>query len=191
MKKIKTDGVVFLRGKKIVLRPPAESDIPLLTKWINNPEIRQFIKRVFPATTGDERDWLESLRKRTSNDVVLAIVTKDCAIGVIGIHHIDWTDRLTEMGIYIGEKRLRGHGYGSDAVMALAKYAFDTLGLHKIVWKAKAFNRPSIDCARRCGFVIEGRLKRQHFVDGRYHDEIILGLFKNDWLPQWKKHIGK
>ena len=46
---IDKDSIVFLRGKKTVLRPLLESDIPKLQKWINDPDVRQFLKRIFPA----------------------------------------------------------------------------------------------------------------------------------------------
>ncbi len=45
-------GVVFLRGKKVILRPPDKGDIPLMAKWINDPEIRCFINNFLPATDG-------------------------------------------------------------------------------------------------------------------------------------------
>jgi len=33
----------FLIGRRIQLRPFEEEDAPLLAKWINDPEIRQYL----------------------------------------------------------------------------------------------------------------------------------------------------
>ena len=160
-------------------------------KWINDPEVRQFVTRVFPATEGQEREWLESASKKTETDIVLVIEVKGEPIGTIGIHGINWKDRTATTGALIGEKDYWDKGYGTDAKMVLLDYAFNTLNLRKIMSRVKAFNKRSIAYSLHCGYTVEGRLRRQHFVGGRYWDEIILGLFKNQWLPCWQKYCNK
>jgi RimJ/RimL family protein N-acetyltransferase len=179
------DNIVFLRGKKTVLRPLLESDIPLLQKWINDPDVRQFLKRIFPAMEADEREWLERMHKNPDKDVVLMIIVKGQPIGTMGLHDINWKDRVATTGAMIGEKSFWGKGYGTDAKMALLNYAFNTLGLRKVMSRVFAFNKRSLAYSLHCGYKIEGRLSRQRFAYGRYWDEIILGLFKSQWLPYW------
>jgi RimJ/RimL family protein N-acetyltransferase len=186
--KVDGDGIVFLRGKKTVLRPLLESDIPLLQKWINDPDVRQFLTCIFPAMEAGERDWLEHIHKNPDKNVVLMIVVNGQPIGTMGLHGINWKDRVATTGAMIGEKSYWGKGYGTDAKMTLLDYAFNTLGLRKIVSRVFAFNGRSLAYSLHCGYEIEGRLKRQRFVHGRYWDEIILGLFKSQWLPYWEKY---
>ncbi|MDE2037908.1 MAG: GNAT family N-acetyltransferase [Patescibacteria group bacterium] len=186
MKK-KTETPVFLRGRKTILRPLSESDLPLCQKWINDPEVRVFIKNIFPMTMGAEREWLESRSKKNDKDIILIIEVKGRPIGSMGIHGIDWKDRTATTGALIGEKQYWGKGYGTDAKMALLDYAFNTLNLRKIMSRVIAFNARSLAYSLHCGYKVEGRLRRQHFVGGRYWDEIILGLFRSDWLKCWEK----
>jgi RimJ/RimL family protein N-acetyltransferase len=193
MKKEKKDAskktsIVFLRGKRTILRPLLESDIPLLQKWVNDPDVRQFVKRVFPATEIDEREWIESLRKKAGKDIVVMIEVKGKPIGVMGIHGINWKDRIATTGAMIGEKTYWDKGYGTDAKMVLLDYAFNTLNLYKIMSRVHAFNKRSLAYSLHCGYKIEGRLIRQIFSRGRYWDEIILGLFKSQWLPIWEAY---
>ena len=47
--KVNPGNIVFLRGRKTILRPPLESDIPLFLIWFNDPEIREFITIVGPT----------------------------------------------------------------------------------------------------------------------------------------------
>ncbi len=183
--------IVFLKGKRTTLRPLCEADIPLLTRWINNPNIRDFVNRYLPAMEQEEHDWLKSLVARSKNEIVLIIEVKGKAIGTMGIHGIDWKNRIATTGAIIGEEAYWGKGYGTDAKMALLEYAFNTLNLRKIMSHVKAFNKRSLAYSLHCGYKIEGRLRRQHFVNGQYWDDIVLGLFKNEWLPFWEAHMKK
>ncbi|MDE1967131.1 MAG: GNAT family N-acetyltransferase [Patescibacteria group bacterium] len=114
-----TETPVFLRGRKTILRPLSESDLPLCQKWINDPEVRKFIKNIFPMTMGAEREWLESRSKKNDKDIILVIEVKGRPIGTMGIHGIDWRNRTATTGALIGEKEYWGKGYGTDAKMAL------------------------------------------------------------------------
>ena len=181
------DLVVFLKGKRgITLRPPSLDDVPALTRWINDPELRRFIKRPFPMTLHGESEWVQSLAKRSDTDVVFAIDLDGVHIGMMGLHKINWKDRTATTGAFIGDKRYWGQGYGTDAKMALLDYAFNTLDLRKLSSQVYAFNTRSIAYSLHCGYVEEGRLIRQRFIEGQYHDEVILGLFKEQWLPRWE-----
>jgi RimJ/RimL family protein N-acetyltransferase len=182
------NNIVFLKGKKTVLRPVSEKDILLCVRWLNDPEIRQKIQNVLPVTEGGEREWLESLNKKSNTNVVLTIVVKGKAIGIMGIHNICWTDGTATTGAFIGEKEYQGKGYGTDAKMALLNYAFNTLNLRKIKSEVKSFNTCSLKYSKKCGYKPEGCLKKHCFANGKYWDVIILGLFKEDWLPYWKKY---
>jgi RimJ/RimL family protein N-acetyltransferase len=180
--------IVFLKGKKVTLRPLSENDAPLLAKWVNDPDVRQFVSNIYPKAESSEREWIESLKKKSGTDIVLGIVVKKKLIGVIGIHKIDRKDQIATTGALIGEKKYWGKGYGTDAKMAVLDYAFNTLNLCKIMSSVFAFNKRSLAYSLHCGYKIEGRLKQQRFVNGKYWDEIVLGLFKSDWLPYWKKY---
>ena len=186
----KQNRVVFLKGKTTVLRPVSDNDVPLLTKWINDPRVRRFIKSIFPRTDGFERDWVAELKKKSETDVVLIIEVRGKAIGVMGLHRIDWKNRVGTTGAIIGEPRFWSKGYGTDAKMALLDYAFNTLNLRKIISKVKSFNERSLAYSKKCGYKVEGRLREQHFVDGKYWDEVILAVFREDWLPCWKKYMA-
>ena len=180
--------IIFLKGKRTTLRPLLEKDIPLLMRWINDPEVRQYLLRIFPAMEADETDWLERLHKNSDKDVALMIEVKGIPIGTMGLHGINWKNRVATTGALIGEKQYWNKGYGTDAKMVLLDYAFNTLNLRKIMSHVKSFNKRSLAYSLHCGYKIEGCLKKQDFSHGKYHDEIILSLFKHQWLPYWKEY---
>lgn len=178
--------VVFLRGQRVTLRPIEKTDIKQLVVWINDPEVNQFITASFPLNEITEEKWHESLDPK--KDIVLGIEVGDELIGVMGIHGINWIDRVATTGAMIGNKDYWGKGYGTDAKMILLDYAFNKLNLRKIMSVVFEFNKRSLQYSLHCGYKIEGRRKKNRFRKGRYWDEIELGLFKKDWLPYWREY---
>lgn len=182
---------VFLTGRKIDLRPLNKADVPLLTRWVNDPEVREFVSFDLPRTERQEEDWVSALGSDDKN-ICFGITTKaGILIGVMSFHQINWRDRCATTGAMIGAKEYWGQGYGTDAKMTLLDYAFNTLNLHKICSAVIAYNKRSLRYSLHCGYKIEGRRKKHIFKKGRYWDLIELGLFKKDWLPYWKKFQEK
>ncbi|HEY4496741.1 MAG TPA: GNAT family protein [Candidatus Paceibacterota bacterium] len=187
--KTETGRPIFLLGHKVNLRPFRREDIPALTRWINDPEIRDFILVFLPQSENQEEEWFKALGK-DDKSVVLAIETKDgILIGSMGLHDIRWKDRIATTGAIIGEKDYWGKGYGTDAKMTLLNYAFNGLNLYKICSSVISFNKRSLKYNLRCGYQIEGIRKRNIFKRGRYWDVVMLAVFKKDWLPLWKMYL--
>ncbi|RJQ13771.1 N-acetyltransferase [Candidatus Parcubacteria bacterium] len=182
--------VVFLKGKKVILRPLSKADIPTLLRWINDPEVNQYVATYWPVMEQREEKWLESLAKEDNDShVVFGIETHEGVfIGTMGFNFIQWKDRVAVTGALIGEKEYWGKGYGTDAKMILLEYAFNTLNMHKVCSAAIAFNERSIRYSLRCGYKIEGRLRKHHFRKGRYFDQVMLAIFKQDWLKVWRRY---
>lgn len=179
---------VFLAGRIINLRPFSKDDIPTLTRWINDPEVREFVTVVFPNTAKQEEEWYNKLGSDDKN-VTLAIETKDGnLIGSMGIHRINWIDRVGTTGAIIGEKEYWGKGYGTDAKMYLLDYAFNTLNLHKVCSAVIEFNERSLKYNLHCGYRIEGERREHVFKRGNYWKLIELGLFKEEWQPIWERY---
>ena len=183
-------GIVFLRGYRTTLRPPLESDIPLLMKWINDPEVRNSLGSQLPKNEADEREFVQSRTK--GNNIVLIIEVDGKPIGTMGLHGIKYPDATATTGAMIGEKEYWGKGFGTDAKMALLDYAFNTLGLRRIKSEAIAFNKRSIAYSLHCGYVLEGVRKKEVFRNGTFHDLVLLAATRKTWLPyftKWKKGV--
>ena len=185
--------VVFLKGKKVILRPlRKETDLEPCLRWFNDPDVTQYLTTYLPIMPQKEAEWFDELAK--SNDrVELAIETHDGKfIGTIGLHGIHPRDRTAMSGTVIGEKGDKesnwGRGLGTDAKMQLLHYAFNTLNLRKINSAFYAFNERSLKYCLKCGYKIEGRREQEVFRNGEYQDVILLAVFRDDWLPIWKRY---
>ncbi len=185
--------IVFLRGHRTTLRPPMESDIPLLTRWINDPEVRISLGSQLPKNEADEREFALTVSKSKGN-VVLIIEVDGKPIGTMGLHGIRYPDATATTGAMIGEKTYWNKGYGTDAKMALLEYAFNTLGLRRVKSEAMAFNKRSIAYSMHCGYVVEGVKKKEAYRAGKFYDVVFLAVTRKTWMPyfkKWKKQQAK
>jgi ribosomal-protein-serine acetyltransferase len=78
-------------------------------------------------------------------------------IGNCSLFRFDWTVPRGEIGYWCATNRV-GHGYITEAVLALAKFAW-SLGLVRVEIRCDAKNLRSRAVAERAGFALEGVLK--------------------------------
>lgn len=65
--------------------------------------------------------------------------------------------------------------------MTLLEYAFETLGLHKIISHAFSANVKSVEYSKRCGYEVEAVHKDEIFREGRFQDLTVLACFCDNW----------
>ena len=101
-------------------------------------------------------------------------------VGDCGLRKIDWKSRKAEFFITIGEKQLWGKGLGSDALRIVIRLAFHRMNLNRLWLTTLADNSRAVRCYEKCGFVREGLLRQESFVDGKYRDVFMMGLLRED-----------
>ena len=174
----------FLTGKKLYLRGIEEEDLEgRYFDWLNDYEVTKYMESgSFPNTVEKMQEYFKNVG-RSNNNVLLAIVDKktDKHIGNVRLGPINWIHRTSFLGIMIGEKDFWGKGYGTEALKLIMDYAFNRLNLHKISAGMNASNKPSIRAYEKAGFKVEGQRKDELYVNGEYHDVIIMGLTKEDF----------
>jgi len=177
-----------LTGFKVRLRELRRStDLQKCLAWVNDPEVTRFLKINPPVSEQQEEAFFASAG--ASGDVVFAIETLEVAfIGTIGLRHIDHANKLATSGTLIGDKNYWGQGFGRDAKMLLLDYAFDTLGLRRVKSSVLEYNDRSLRMNRACGYRQEGVLRQERFKEGRYWDEILLAVMREEWEPIWERY---
>jgi len=171
----------MLFGEKVRLRAIERDDIPRFVKWLNDPEVKQYLTMFWPLSHAEEERWFEK-QLDDQNSRVFAIETEDGThIGNIGLHDIDWKNRKATLGIFIGEKDYWNRGYGTDAIKTLLRFAFEELNLNRVQLSVLDFNARAIRCYEKCGFITEGRLRQTLFRNGRYHDELRMAVLREEW----------
>jgi RimJ/RimL family protein N-acetyltransferase len=173
----------MIEGTKINLRAIEEDDAVLFHRWFNDPEVTRFLgANAFPALSlAQEHAWIQSLRDSKSRKNYTIVLKDGTPIGNCDLRKFDWTARSCEVGIAIGEKAYWGQGYGGEALQLLLQIAFDSLNLHKVWLTCAAYNERGLRTYLRLGFAEDGRLRDARFLDGRYHDTVVMSILEDEW----------
>lgn len=173
-----------IKGKKVTLRAIEEKDLELLHKWSNDPEINYMLGGWhFPSSFQDQQSWFKSLSMSSTNQR-FAIDTEDLGlIGMANLVSINWKDKNAFHGMLLGDKDMRGKGYGVDTIMAINKYAFEELGLERMDGSMISYNEASIGVyTKKCGWKIEGEKKNFYFRKNQWWSQVIVGIQKEDYF---------
>lgn len=99
--------------------------------------------------------------------------------GAIRIKDIDAANRKAALGYYIGDAHQR-QGVASAAARAVLDYCFDTFALNRIEVRCASTNLASERLALRLGFVHEGTLRQDEWLNGVPVDHLVFGLLRAD-----------
>lgn len=169
----------MLTGNLVRLRPIELADKERFYTWINDPEVKRFLEARSFFSMVQEEEFIKQATTQTRPPLVHhAIDTLVGAkhIGSINLHAFSMEDRHATLGIMIGEKSYWRNGYGTDAITTLLRYGFEELNLIRIDLQVMALNERAIACYRKCGFILEGRLRQHRFAHGRYSDLLIMSI---------------
>lgn len=139
----------------------------------------------FTKTIDDSRQFIEAgLKQFSSNNGFQAgIWYKGELAGVIGLHHINWANKATSIGYWLGEK-FQGNGLMTLACRALVDYCFMELQLNRIEIRVAVKNQKSMAIPMKLGFQQEGCLRGVEWLYDHYVDHAVFGLTKEEYLKQ-------
>jgi RimJ/RimL family protein N-acetyltransferase len=175
----------MIAGEHVILRAFERDDAERCYRWMNDPNIVRTLKSRYPIAFQNEIQWLESAMHGNASERHFAIERKDdrTHIGNASIHEIEWVSRVGVIGLFIGEPTAWNRGFGSDAIRTLVRFAFDEMNLQKLRIHVFDYNDRAKHVLETQGFVQEGRLRREFYRDGTYHDIVIYSTFR-DGAPQ-------
>lgn len=169
----------MFKGEKVAIGPLLAADIATLFRWFNDVEAARQDLAYRPMDWIAYQGWVDGLSKDPTR-VLFAIRRLDQAavVGFVGITNINSVHRSAEIGVRIGEKADRDHGYGQDALRLALTYCWNHLNLNRVSLSALADNERAIRAFSRVGFEGEGLVRRAAFIDGRWHDIAIMGILR-------------
>jgi RimJ/RimL family protein N-acetyltransferase len=175
-----------IKGKIVTLRAIEESDLIKLHQYANDEEIQKGVGELHtPSSMAFHKEWLNRV-SNDPNNIRLAVDTAEFGlVGMTTIINIDSRNRRAWHGLVIGEKRCRGKGIGLDAVMTTMKFAFEHLNLNRLDGSMLETNQPSIRLyCNKLGWSIEGTRRSYYFRDGRYYDQQIVGILRDEYYQK-------
>jgi len=95
--------------------------------------------------------------------------------------------RTTDWSLIIGEKAVRGKGYGTEAAQLMLNYAFGHLNFHRLAIGVVGFNTKALRFYEKLGFQREGIQRDGYFYDHQYHDFVMMSMLDHAFLEKRKQ----
>ena len=166
-----------LNGEHILVREfNRETDSDKLKEWLDDEVGRYFILTRATSRVYDVQRLIEDDRQ------VLGIITLQdkTPIGLLAFLDYDKEQKKAELRKLIGNPDYRGKGYGKEATKLWIQYGISNLSLHKIYLNTLQTNVRNIRLNEELGFKVEGILRDECFIDGKYYDLLRMGLVTNN-----------
>lgn len=181
----------MIYGPRVRFRRPERSDLPIFTRWLNDTEVRAGISMYLPFNMDEEIKWYEGMLERPLEERTFAVDIPNgddwLLIGSTSFFAFNWRNRSAEYGIMIGEKNVWNRGYGTEITRLMLQHGFETLNLHRVMLRVFANNHKAIRTYEKAGFVLEGTLREDEWVEGRYINTYLMSVLRPEWLAARKK----
>jgi RimJ/RimL family protein N-acetyltransferase len=177
-----------IESERLILRRFEDSDLSPFVAYRNDPEVakyqawdscdeqeaRAFIREMKSARAGVPGGWFQFAIESKETGALI----RDCAL------RVDEDEPYrAEIGFTLA-REYQGRGFASEAVSRLLDYAFDTLGLHRVVAIADCRNAPSVALLERLGLRREEHFVENIWFKGRWADEYLYAVLKDEWLQK-------
>jgi len=177
-----------IESERLRIRRFEDSDLAPFMSYRNDPEVaryqswdsldeqeaKAFIREAGSAQPGVPGEWFGFVIESKETGALLG----DCALRVD-----EHEPYRAEIGFTLAREH-QGRGFASEAVSRLLEYAFDTLGLHRVVAIADCRNAPSVALLERVGMRREGHFLENVWFKGGWADEYLYAVLKDEWFRE-------
>lgn len=177
-------------GDKVKIRALEKDDLDSIMEHWNNYESRIGLGFLVPMSSMMEAEFIEHVHNSAKNQksYIFAIenLTSGEFLGTCGIDSINWTNRTAELGISIHNPANHSKGYGTDTMKCLLKFGFNILNLHRIELWVMEYNERAIHVYNKVGFKEVGRKREAYFLQGSYHDIVVMDILEEEFQEIYK-----
>lgn len=176
----------ILENDYILLRPLKDEDFNYLMHFaINEPELWKYSLTQANSEENLQRYIQLALEGRAHQKEYPFIVfdkIKNKYVGSTRFYDIQKANSSLQLGFTWYGKQYQRTGINSHCKYLLLDFAFNTLGVHRVEFRADNDNLPSIAAMKRIGCIVEGVLRSNGLrTDGTRRDSIVLSILKEEW----------
>lgn len=164
----------------MLIRKAAAEDAPAYLKYLkkvgSESDFLTFGGNEIMATVDDERNFIETSLCYNNRLLIMAEVEGNLA------GNLNFTGGIRERTVHVGEfgitvlKEYWGLGIGTRLMENMIRWAKGTGFIKKINLRVRSDNSQAIALYTKFGFVKEGVLTRDFYMDDRFYDSIMMGL---------------
>lgn len=122
-------------------------------------------------------EWIAKIDNKNTLTLTAVLLSDNRAVGYVNVGEIDQTAGTCQMGLAVFSPEDRGKGYGGRIMRLTLDYLRDWQKVRKVSLTVLLDNQAAIALYRMCGFEVEGTLKDQYFIDGRYRTALLMAKF--------------
>lgn len=145
----------MIKGKRVCLEEGLKDEhYPLLLQWFHDLEVMKYVgwvrKGLALKTAGEVKSFISQLEGR--NAIIFSIYANDNTfIGYTSFCDFKGKEEC-EYGIFIFDKNYQGRGIGTEVTNIMLKYAFEQLGVEKVILTTSEFHQGAIKLYEKAGF---------------------------------------
>lgn len=186
---------VILEDDAVLLRPLQHSDIEnLLSFSLNEPDIWTF-SSVPAAGRENLENYIDLAIKARENGTEFPFIVYNkktqTYAGSTRFYDINLPFKTLQLGYTWYGKDHQGTGLNKHCKFLMLEFAFETLGMERVEFRADSNNAKSIAAMKSIGCQVEGIL-RSHMPtlqEGIRRDSIILSILKSEWEGGAKEQL--
>lgn len=168
------------------LRPLEKADLEVITPWFQDIEDLGRFDRTsrIPLNLAQTEDvWRDAFSVSGNSGKCWFVVESISGqvVGIVGLEAISLVNRDAIIAMFV-EKSVRRLGLAIRATALVADFAFRQLGLNRLTSYYRQDNHISRDLVERLGCQVEGTMRQAWYADGTFHDMIVVGLLRQDWM---------
>jgi len=172
-----------------LIRELSIDDLPSIREWRNSPEINKYMFSQHEITQQEHLAWFEATQQNELRHL-FAFEENNELKGFLQLQQKSSECQVFEWGFYISPQAVKGTGTRMS-ILAMS-LAFSQLGAVKLYAEVLGFNQASIRLHQKLGFIEEGLLRKQHFLNSQYHDVYCFGMLKEEWQQStYQSKVGK
>lgn len=186
---------IILEDEMVLLRPLQATDVEnLLDISINEPETWEYsLVRANGKENLENYIQLALKAKESKTEFPFIILDKNTGkyAGSTRFYDINIGFKTLQLGYTWYGKDFRGTGLNKHCKYLLLQYAFETLGMERVEFRADNNNQRSIAAMKSIGCKVEGVL-RSHMPTANSEvrrDSIVLSILKNEWFDAVKENL--
>ena len=174
-----------------------EQDLQLFLKWMTDPETMKYweglterftYERVVEQYQEHVREQVEQCMmeygQKTIGYCQFCMLNASC-YEVPQIQYDQFVGRQDAaygIDLFIGEVDWRSRGVGTECLKVLMKALFEKYHADVLLIDPKVHNARAIRCYHKCGFQDLFVAPQREWQDGIYHDSLIMGIKKADFV---------
>jgi len=138
-----------------------------------------------------KENFLQQLKNRYHLFLFIYPKRKDASgepIGFISTYRYNDIDGHVQISVFITPKYRSKH-YSLEAGILLVNYLFTYFPLRKICGTVYEYNTVCLKVLKAAGFHIEGEMIEHKYYNGKYHNVILLALFRKTFYERAQKFI--